>query len=95
MTDRSRLGDGPLREEVPAPLFIDPELCTGCNLCLEVCQVDLMLPNPEKGGPPILRYPEECWYEGSCVDACPVPGAIRLVHPPANRVNWKPKESRS
>jgi len=78
-----------------APLIIDPELCTGCNQCVEVCQVDLMLPNQQKGSPPIVRYPDECWYEGCCVDVCPVSGAIRLVHSPANRVNWKLKESRS
>jgi Fe-S-cluster-containing hydrogenase component 2 len=27
------------------PITIVPELCTGCNLCLHVCPVDLFLPN--------------------------------------------------
>jgi NAD-dependent dihydropyrimidine dehydrogenase PreA subunit len=53
--------------------------------------VDLFLPNPEVGGPPLVLYPGECWYEGSCVDICPEPGAIVLNRPPATRVNWKPR----
>jgi NAD-dependent dihydropyrimidine dehydrogenase PreA subunit len=59
------------------PVLIDEELCIGCNLCLLVCQADLFLPNPVKGGPPFVFYGGECWYEGSCVDHCPVP-AITL-----------------
>ncbi len=76
------------------PITIVPELCTGCNLCLHVCPVDLFLPNHDKGGPPHVLYPGECWYEGSCVDVCPEPGAIRLNRPPAMRVNWKPRAAR-
>ncbi len=75
-----------------SPIAIDPELCNGCNQCLEVCQVDIFIPNPEKGKPPLLLYPEECWYDGSCVEACPVPGAIKLIHPLMNRVHWKEKK---
>jgi hypothetical protein len=53
--------------------------------------VDLFLPNRKPGGPPLVLYPGECWYEGSCVDVCPEPGAIVLNRPPATRVNWKPR----
>ncbi len=73
------------------PITIFPDICTGCNLCLHVCPVDLFLPNEEKGGPPLVLWPGECWYEGSCVDICPEPGAIVLNRPPATRVNWKPR----
>ena len=30
-------------------IHIDPDLCTGCNACIEVCRTDVMVPNPEKG----------------------------------------------
>ena len=39
------------------PITIFPDICTGCNLCLHVCPVDLFLPNEEKGGPPLVLYP--------------------------------------
>jgi NAD-dependent dihydropyrimidine dehydrogenase PreA subunit len=68
------------------PLSFDADLCISCNLCVEVCQVDIMLPSPGVGEPPLVAYPEECWYDGSCVDACPVPGAISLNSLARNRV---------
>lgn len=34
------------------PLIYDEALCVGCNRCAQVCQVDILLPNPEKGKPP-------------------------------------------
>jgi len=71
------------------PLVFDPEVCNGCNQCIEVCQVDLLAPNPIKGNPPIVLYPDECWYGGSCVAVCPLQGAIQLNHPLMNRVHWK------
>jgi NAD-dependent dihydropyrimidine dehydrogenase PreA subunit len=72
-----------------SPITIDEELCHSCNQCVEVCQVDLFLPNDGKGKPPIVMCPGECWYDGSCVDACPIPGAIRLNPLLINRVRWK------
>jgi len=74
------------------PVSIDEKLCIGCNLCLYVCQADLFLPNPTRGGPPMVMYGGECWYEGSCVDYCPVPGAITLNSQLFNRVRWKDAE---
>ena len=72
-----------------SPIHIDEILCIGCNLCVFVCQADLFLPSAEKGGPPIVMYGGECWYEGSCVDHCPVPGAITLNSLLFNRVRWE------
>lgn len=72
------------------PVTIFPEICTGCNLCIYVCPVDLFLPNPQKQHAPLVMWPGECWFEGSCVDVCPEPGAIVLNRPLASRVNWKP-----
>ena len=37
------------------PLIYDEEKCIGCNACAEICQCDIILPNPEKGKPPIGR----------------------------------------
>ena len=80
--------------EMPAaiPVIIDIEKCTGCNRCVEICQVDLFIPGPEKGAPPEVLYPGECWYCGCCVEECPVEGAIKLRHPLMNMVRWVDKE---
>ena len=71
----------------------DPDICNGCNSCVEVCPTDVMMPNPEKGKPPIVLYPEECWFCGGCVEECPNDGAIRMQHPLSQdiSVNWKRK----
>ena len=42
----------------------NPNICNGCNVCVEVCQVDLFIPNSEKRRPPILLYAEECGFDG-------------------------------
>ena len=70
------------------PLRFDESICVGCNLCVSVCQVDIMIPNPESGKPPIVLYPGECYYCGSCVMACPNKGAIKLQHPLMNQTRF-------
>ena len=74
-------------------IVIDPQLCSGCNRCVEVCRTDMLVPNPEEGKPPIVLYPDECWFGGCCVAHCPVPGAIKMEHPLNQRVGWKRKET--
>ncbi len=69
-------------------IVIDEHKCISCNRCVEICQVDALLPNPEKGKPPILQYPGECWYCGCCVMECPVEGGISLRHPLMNQADW-------
>ena len=54
------------------PVEFDVNLCTGCNTCVNVCHTDIFIPNSEKGKPPIILYPDECWFCGSCVEHCPV-----------------------
>ena len=39
------------------PVNFNAEICNGCNKCIEVCQVDLFIPNPDKGKPPIVLFP--------------------------------------
>ena len=40
-----------------------------------------------------MLYPDECWYEASCVAECPnrFKGAIRFKHPIMQKVRWKNK----
>ena len=71
----------------------DPEICVGCNICVNVCRTDILVPNPEKGKQPILLFPDECWFCGACVDDCPKPGAIHMNHPLNQKIAWKRKET--
>ena len=75
------------------PIKFNPELCSGCNKCVEICQVDIFIPNPVKHNPPIVAYPGECWYCGCCVMECPYPGAIMLNPLSMNKVHWKQKNN--
>jgi len=43
--------------------------------------------------PPLVLYPDECWFCGTCVEECPAPGAIRMEHPLNQRVAWKRKKT--
>ncbi len=76
-------------------LEFDSDICNGCNRCVEACRNDVMMPNPEKEKPPIVLYPDECWYCGCCVEECPRTGAITLVHPMGQgiAISWKRKET--
>lgn len=78
---------------ISSPIVYDEAKCIGCNRCLEICQVDIFLPNEIKGKPPIVAYPGECWYCGCCVMACPRKGAITLQHPLMNQAVWVDKKT--
>jgi len=69
------------------PVIRNPEICNGCNTCVDVCQVDVYIPNPVQGKPPITLHPDECWYCGCCVNECPrlSEGAIKFNWP----LQWK------
>jgi NAD-dependent dihydropyrimidine dehydrogenase PreA subunit len=75
------------------PVIRNREICNGCNTCVDICQVDVFLPNPVKGKPPITLHPEECWYCGCCVNDCPRLnlGAIKFNFPLQQRVHFKRK----
>lgn len=85
--------DFSFRPTPPAmPITFDAEKCIGCLRCMEVCQIDVMLPPAEKGQPPVVAYPDECWYCGCCVMEC-ARDAIHLHHPLMNQTRWVTKES--
>ena len=73
------------------PVLFNPEICNGCNTCVEACQIDVYIPHPQIGKTPIILHPEECWYCGCCVTDCPQPGAIQFNYPLPLRGYWKNK----
>ena len=75
------------------PVLFDPDICDGCNTCVEVCQIDVYIPHPQAGKPPIILHPEECWYCGCCANDCPRPGAMQFNWPLQQRGYWKNKET--
>jgi NAD-dependent dihydropyrimidine dehydrogenase PreA subunit len=72
----------------------DPKICVGCNTCVPVCHQDVLVPNPTKGKPPIVVWPDECFQDGLCVLNCPLgleAKAIRLNTALCQRTRWKRK----
>lgn len=67
------------------PITFDLDKCIGCNRCVNICQCDILMP----GKPPIVAYPGECYYCGSCVMVCPK-DAVHLEHPLMNRAKFVP-----
>ena len=80
-----------IRPALSNPITFNSDICIKCNRCVEVCQVDVFIPNSDRGKPPIVIYPGECWYCGCCVMECPEPGAIMLNPLLMNKVEWKEK----
>jgi NAD-dependent dihydropyrimidine dehydrogenase PreA subunit len=77
------------------PVIRNPDICNGCNTCVDVCQVDVYIPNPEEGKPPVTLHPDECWYCGCCVNECPRLrlGAIKFCWPLQQRGFYKRKST--
>ncbi|MCL4459716.1 MAG: ferredoxin family protein [Chloroflexi bacterium] len=59
------------------PPKVNPELCTGCGICIEYCPEDVLR---LEDGEVVLKYPEECWQCGVCKLECPEE-AIEMVFP--------------
>ena len=76
-----------------APVRFNADKCVGCNRCVEICPLDVFIPNPEKGKPPIVLHPEECWLCGVCVTECRSKGAISFNYPMALKPRWRDKET--
>jgi Na+-translocating ferredoxin:NAD+ oxidoreductase subunit B len=58
---------------------LDPELCIGCGLCLERCQMDALRIAQDKA----TLNPDRCIGCGLCVTTCPT-GALTLTRKPAS-----------
>lgn len=71
------------------PVVFNEKVCDGCNLCVDICPMDILAANPEKGKPPVVTYPDECFYDGNCLLRCPLKdkGAIKVVVPLPMRVS--------
>ena len=71
------------------PVIFEDSACNGCNICLEVCPMDIFGPNPEAKKPPLVLYGDECRYCGACWMRCPhrKNNALRIVVPPSMRVS--------
>ena len=64
---------------------VDPERCTGCEICLDWCQFGAisMQASPENGGELAFIDPEKCMGCGCCVISCPSEAcSMKLVRPP-------------
>jgi len=48
---------------------IDPELCNGCGICVNVCSCDVIRMSEEKKA--VIKYPEECIVCLYCEEECP------------------------
>jgi NAD-dependent dihydropyrimidine dehydrogenase PreA subunit len=49
---------------------IDPQLCTGCGICVNSCSMDVIRMD-EEGQKATIKYPEECMCCGFCELDCP------------------------
>jgi NAD-dependent dihydropyrimidine dehydrogenase PreA subunit len=75
------------------PVEYNPAVCTGCNSCVDACQNDVLAPNAVEGRNPIVLFPDECWYCGSCIMECPEKDkeAIKVIYPTSVNLQWKRK----
>ena len=46
--------------------IIDPDLSIACYTCVNVCRTDVLVPSLEQDQPPVVLYPDECWFCGCC-----------------------------
>ena len=62
------------------PPVINKEKCSQCGTCVDVCTEDVFFGTKECEYP-VVTYPEMCMYCNSCVQDCPIEGAITIRIP--------------
>ena len=62
------------------PPIVDPDKCSGCGLCAQICPTQVFRFDPRKEKMPRALFAEECWHCSCCVVDCPK-DAIRLRIP--------------
>ena len=74
------------------PPRVDPGLCNGCGICVELCSEDVFFGTPGFGKihteKAVVSHPEVCWHCNWCVEKCPT-AAIRLVIPLSMHIPYK------
>ncbi len=55
-------------------IAIDKALCTGCGKCYDICPEDVYAFSDRQV---TVKYPDECWWCGSCQMDCPT-GALKI-----------------
>lgn len=55
---------------------VNPLLCTGCDLCVEVCEKGVLYMD-DFSGLCRVRHEEKCDRNGACLKVC-APGAIKI-----------------
>lgn len=61
------------------PPVIDEMKCVKCNICAQICSMDVFGP-AQPGEIPVPIYWKECWHCRACAIDCPS-GAIELRYP--------------
>jgi len=56
---------------------IDNDLCTGCGICVNSCEYDVLRMEGDPGRP-VIAYPDDCTVCSRCQKDCPVK-AIQIV----------------
>jgi len=59
-------------------IYVDPEQCTGCQICLPSCPFAAIEMRDDKA----VILEEKCTICGACVDACPVQAIVRTKDKP-------------
>ncbi len=72
------------------PPVIDPDLCSRCGQCVDICSEDVFFGSDE-GEVPTVTYPLECIHFSGCVYECPdeaitlrIPLPMLLVYRPTS-----------